>query len=93
MKKQAYRQFDVWRRTQHGEARSYRCFQGLTDGLFYIQSCDAHRPSEEKTQRQLAQQFVELFCEEEPCTRTAGLPSLEEALAAFDTEFGIRSDE
>ncbi len=93
MKNQAYKQFDVWRRTPLGEARSYRCFEGVSDGLFYIQSCDAYRSGEHETHLQLAEQLIELFCEVEPSARISGFPSLQEALDSFDAEFEIEGDE
>lgn len=87
-----YRVVEVCRRLSDKEAIVYRCFELLPGRGFVVQSADRVRlPLRPEGMRQHERQFWELFCEVAPEERATPSPSLEEAIAAFDAEFGARA--
>jgi hypothetical protein len=82
-----YKSIDIWRR-KGGAVVRYRCFHILPDNLYCVQSADSYRPPfGDVSIMQHDKQFLELLVEEAPELRSAGFPSLTEAIAAFDREF------
>ena len=85
-----YKSIQIYRRVGEGEARVYRCFELLPGHHFVVQSADRIRlPLRREILQQHEDQFWELFCETAPEERGPSYPSLEEAIAAFDAEFGL----
>ncbi|WPB77143.1 hypothetical protein KYC5002_50215 [Archangium violaceum] len=77
------------RRLGDEEAVIYRCFELIPERGFVVQSADRiHLPVNMEEMRCHERQFWELFCEEAPDQRSVPYPSIEEAIAAFDAEFG-----
>jgi hypothetical protein len=71
------------------ETMIYRCFELIPERGFVVQSADRiHLPVDMEQIRNHERQFWELFCEEAPDERDAPSASLEEAIAAFDANFG-----
>ena len=86
-----YERLDVWRRGDSGGLILYRCFRVLPIGCFCVQSADYFEPtSTPVTHHQSEAQFLELLAEEPPDQRSGVFPTLEEAIDAFDREFGNR---
>ncbi|QSQ12674.1 hypothetical protein [Myxococcus landrumensis] len=84
-----YKPVDVYRRLDGNEAVIYRCLELLPGGGFIVQSADRVRlPFDAGTLTRHERQFWELFCEVAPEERTPPSPSIEEAIALFDSEFG-----
>jgi hypothetical protein len=83
-----YRVIDVWKRLDGTSAIRYRCFESLNSKRFCVQSADFYRlPLDQKQVSSLDNQFVELLVEQEPSSRCAEFPTLEEAIAAHDKDF------
>jgi hypothetical protein len=83
-----FRAIDVWKRVGDGTAVRYRCFESLSSKRYSVQSADFYRlPLEANQMANLTSQFVELFLEQEPSSRSAEYPSLEEAISAHDAQF------
>jgi hypothetical protein len=85
-----YEPITVCRRLpDRNEAVVYRCFRTLPQQGFVVQSADRLRlpitPSELASHEV---RFWELFCEEAPDERSTSYSTLEEAIRAFDEEFG-----
>jgi hypothetical protein len=84
-----YKLVSVCRRLGEGEAVVYRCLELLSGRGFVVQSADRVRlPLLPEDLQHHERQFWELFCEVAPEERARPYPSLEEAIAAFDAEFG-----
>lgn len=83
-----FKTITIWKRLDDTKALCYRCFQRLTDGKFCVQSADYYYlPIREEQVRMLERQFLELFLEEAPDSRSLLYPTLEEAIASYDAEF------
>ncbi|MBV9948539.1 MAG: hypothetical protein JOZ69_16940 [Myxococcales bacterium] len=83
-----FRAFSVCRRLPH-EAVIYRCFERLSDGLFFVQSADRLRlPLRLEDIHAHEVQLWELFLEASPDERGTPHPTIEQAVAAFDAQFG-----
>ncbi len=83
-----FKAITIWKRLDNTKALSYRCFQRLTDGMFCVQSADYYYfPIREEQVGMLERQFLELFLEESPDTRSSLYPTVEEAIASYDAEF------
>ncbi len=84
-----YRQHNICRRLSDKEAVVYRCFELIPAGGFVVQSADRiHLPVSLEDTRQHERQLWELFCEEAPEKRSAPFASIEEAIIAFEADFG-----
>jgi hypothetical protein len=84
-----YKSINVFRRLSDEEAVIYRCFELIPERGFVVQSADRlHLLVNMEEMQRYERQFWELFCEEAPDQRDAPSASLEEAIAAFDAEFG-----
>jgi hypothetical protein len=84
-----YKSINVFRRLSDEEAVIYRCFELIPERGFVVQSVDRiHLPVNMEEMQRHERQFWELFCEEAPDQRGTPSASLEEAIAAFDAEFG-----
>ena len=87
-----YERVDVWRRTDSGALILYRCFRLLPSGGFCIQSADFFDAASAPTRHTHSQsQFFELLAEQPPEQRSGVFPTLEEAVNAFDRDFGNQS--
>jgi hypothetical protein len=83
-----YRAIDVWKRVDRTTAVRYRCFESLQSKRYCVQSADFYRlPLDQKQDSNLDSQFVQLFIEQEPSSRTAECLTLDEAIAAHDKDF------
>jgi hypothetical protein len=83
-----YRAIDVWKRADEETAVRYRCFESLLSKRFCVQSANFYRlPPNEQQIADLSRQFVELFIEQEPSSRSGEHSTLEEAIAAHDRAF------
>jgi hypothetical protein len=83
-----YKAIDVWSRRDRGTIVRYRCFQLLPDGGYSVQSADHyHAPFRDDRPAQHEKQFLELFLQEAPEVRAPLLPTLLEAIRAFDRDF------
>lgn len=84
-----YRLINVFRRISAEKAIIYRCFELIPEGGFVVQSADwINLPVRAESMNHHERQLWELFCEEAPDQRSVPYASLEEAIAAFDAEFG-----
>jgi hypothetical protein len=80
---------NVFRRISAEKAIIYRCFELIPEGGFVVQSADwINLPVRAESMNHHERQLWELFCEEAPDQRSVPYASLEEAIAAFDAEFG-----
>ena len=83
-----YRAIDVWKRLDGTSAVRYRCFECLQSKRFCVQTADFYRlPTDGKQVSFVNSQFVELFIEQEPSSRSPEYPTLEEAIAAHEESF------
>ena len=79
---------DVWVRGED-ELYRYRCFRRISDNRYCVQSMDVVRPDDDPAEFTfLERQFVELLTEWDPTVRSPTFASLEEAIQAFDAQFG-----
>ena len=86
-----YKTIEVWKRIDEQSAVCYRCFEILELRRFVVQSADwYHAPLEDASTKDHATNFVDLFIEEAPEVRSGTFLCLEEAICAFDIEFGNR---
>lgn len=84
-----YKLINVFRRISGEEAVIYRCFELIPGRGFVVQSADRiNLPVSMDDMRYQERQLWELFCEEAPDQRSVPHASIEEAIAAFDAEFG-----
>ncbi len=84
-----YKLINVYRRISGEEAVIYRCFELIPGRGFVVQSADRiNLPVRMEDMRYQERQLWELFCEEAPDQRSVPYASIEEAIAAFDTDFG-----
>lgn len=84
-----YKLTNVFRRISAEKAIIYRCFELIPEGGFVVQSADwINLPVDSETMNHHERQLWALFCEEPPERRSVPYASIEEAIAAFDTEFG-----
>lgn len=92
MSHRLYKPIDVWRRVGSTRLVRYRCFEVLPDGGFCVQSADFFDvPLNEKAAAQLERQWLELFGEEAPESRSGVHSSLQAAVEAHDRSFDDRS--
>jgi hypothetical protein len=83
-----YRAIDVWSRKDEDTIVRYRCFQLLPDGGYSVQSADFYKaPFRDARPAQNEKQFLELFLEEAPKSRSPLFPTLIEAIGAFGQDF------
>jgi hypothetical protein len=83
-----YKAIDVWKKLDKTSAVRYRCFECVNSKQYCVQSADFYRlPFDQKLVSNLDAQFLELFTEQDPTSRNAEYPSLEEAIAAHDKKF------
>jgi hypothetical protein len=83
-----YRAIDVWKRLDGTSAVRYRCLECLQSKRFCVQSADVYRlPLDGKLASFVDSQFVELFIEQEPSSRSREYSTLEEAIAAHEESF------
>jgi hypothetical protein len=88
-KRKTYREISVWRRIDEERAVRFRYFEELESHPFCVQSADFYSmPLKMDVAAHSDRQFLELFIEEEPAERSGGFPSVEEAIAAHEKEFG-----
>jgi hypothetical protein len=84
-----YREVNVWKRVSDREAARYRCFERLPEGGYGIQSVDWYQlPLKEKEVKFLENNFLELMIEKTLANRTKLYPTVTEAIAAFEQNFG-----
>jgi hypothetical protein len=84
-----YKLVSVCRRLGDREAVVYRCLELLPGRGFVVQSADrVGLPLRLEDLQHHERQFWELLCEVAPEERAKPYPSLEQAIAAFDAEFG-----
>jgi hypothetical protein len=84
-----YKLINVFRRISDEKAVVYRCFELIPEGGFVVQSADwLNLPVNPETMKHHERQLWELFCEVAPEERSRPFASIEEAIAAFDAEFG-----
>ncbi|WNG23480.1 hypothetical protein F0U62_05140 [Cystobacter fuscus] len=84
-----YKLINVFRRIGAERAIIYRCFELIPEGGFVVQSADwINLPVRPESMNHHERQLWELFCEEAPDQRSKPHASIEEAIAAFDAEFG-----
>lgn len=84
----SYRVIDVWQRLDGSTAIRYRCFESLQSNRYCVQSADFYRlPLADKQISNLDAQFLELFIEQEPSSRSSEYPTLAEAIAAHNKDF------
>ena len=84
-----YKLLNICRRISDKEAVIYRCFELLPEQGFIVQSADSIRlPVNLEHMQHHERQLWELFCEMAPEERSRPFASIEEAIAAFDAEFG-----
>ncbi|HYO54610.1 hypothetical protein [Archangium sp.] len=84
-----YKMLNVCRRLSDKEAVIYRCFELIPGRGFVVQSADRiNLPVSMDDMRYQERQLWELFCEEALDQRSVPYASIEEAIAAFDAEFG-----
>jgi hypothetical protein len=80
---------NVYRRISDKEAVIYRCFELIPAQGFVVQSADRLvLPASLEHMQHHERQLGELFCEVAPEERSSPFASIEEAIAAFDAEFG-----
>jgi hypothetical protein len=80
---------NVCRRLSDKEAVIYRCFELIPEQGFVVQSADRISLQVDRDRMQHhEQQLWELFCEAALEERSRPYASIEEAMAAFDAEFG-----
>jgi hypothetical protein len=85
-----YEAVDVWRRMSADRSVRYRCFRSLSSGKYSVQSADFYQlPLNPQTILNLEKQFLELFTEEAPDSRSEGFETLQAAIEAHISEFGI----
>lgn len=67
----------------------YRCFETLPEGRYCVQSADFYpQPAKEPKQDSwLERQFLELLAEQAPDERTSTFATVEEAIAAHESDF------
>ncbi|MBJ6764185.1 hypothetical protein JGU66_25705 [Myxococcaceae bacterium JPH2] len=83
-----YKRIEVIRRTPNRELIIYRCLEVLGQGGYVVQSADRLRePFSQKDREVLERQFWELLSETPPEERSAPHATLEQAIAAFESEF------
>ena len=84
-----YKLINVCRRLSDKEAVLYRCFELIPEQGFVVQSADRILlPVRRDHMQHHEHQLWELFCEVAPEERSRPYASIEEAIAAFDAEFG-----
>jgi hypothetical protein len=85
-----YERITVCRRLpDSNEAVVYRCLRTLPQLEFIVQSADRIRlPIVASEVASHENRFWELFCEEAPEERSTSYSTLEDAIQAFDEEFG-----
>ena len=80
---------DVWRRSGKKCLVRYRCFRLIPDGGYCVQSADAYGASDSPTRAaEYDAQFIELLRGHRPDERAGVFTTLEEAIRAFDEDFG-----
>lgn len=85
-----YEQIDIWRRLPDGNLRWYRCFRLVRSGRFCVQSADSVRvPVSAPVMQQLRNNYFELLSEIAPEERISTHATIEDAILAFDMEFGL----
>lgn len=83
-----YAELRVWKRLDAARAVLYRCFEDTTTRRFAVQSADFFKLPIDASQIQRSEmQFAELFMEIAPDERCKWFNSVEEAIAAHDSEF------
>ncbi len=83
-----YKYVSVWKRLSSSSVLHYRCFQSLSTGLYSVQSSDRlDVPPSPEQAAYLNQQFLELFVEDPPDSRSKGFESLAEAIRYHDETF------
>lgn len=88
MKSFLYRQIDVWKKTDNTCAIRFRCFENIETNMFCVQSADYfHIPVDEKQLSDSTKQFLELFIEESPDSRSKMFSTIEEAIESHLKEF------
>lgn len=84
----SYRAIDIWKRLDGSTAIRCRCFESLQSKRYCVQSADFYRlPAADEQASNLDTQFLELFIEQEPPSRSSEYPTLAEAIAAHDKDF------
>jgi hypothetical protein len=86
-----YKGFCIYRRLDN-EVMIYRVFERLGDHCFFVQSADRVRlPVDPVLLRQHETGFLELLIEAPPEDRDTPHSTIEEAITAFDGDFGNES--
>jgi hypothetical protein len=84
-----YREVNIWKRVSEKEAARYRCFERLPEGGYGIQSVDWYQlPLKEKNTKFLDNNYLELMIEKTLTNQTKLYPTVAEAIAAFEQDFG-----
>jgi hypothetical protein len=76
---------DVWERKDDRTVVRYRCFQSLASGKYCVQSADFYHDG--KPSVELDRQFIELFTEHDPVSRSSECDTLEQAIALHNRDF------
>lgn len=79
-----YEEVAVWRRIDHGCAARHCCLRNLTADRYSVQSVDIYRLRFLQSRLLFQAQFIQLFCEIDPCLKAGAFASLEEAIAAHE---------
>jgi len=83
-----YERVDVYRRSQE-KIIVYRCLRLLSGAGYIVQSADwLNFPLSAATLIDHELRFCELLMEESPEVRSSPFPTIDEAIRAFDAEFG-----
>lgn len=80
-----YKAIDVWERRDNRTVVRYRCFESLAMGKFSVQSADFYHSDDRVGSSD--RQFIELFMDDDPETRSGSYDSLVDAVAAHKREF------
>ena len=83
-----YQELTIWKRSDERTAIRYVCLMDIATGKYSVQSADFYRlPLSHEHLVNFQRQFLELFCESDPCERSGAFDSPEAAIAAHDERF------
>jgi hypothetical protein len=84
---------DIWKKLPGDRLVRYRCFEFLGEGGYCVQSADFFTlPVDDAQLRFSEKQFLELLIEEDPRTRCAIYPTLEQAIQAHERDFDLSEE-
>ena len=83
-----FREITVWKRVDKRQAIKFNCLEDMNLHKFVVQSADFFTlPLKKERFEEFDKQFVELFIEIKPSDRRKWFDSIEEAIAAHETQF------